>query len=58
MEQSLAQESYYAKTLKAKLLYEVYQMRYPRVKTYFAEEIAFVKNQLRGIEFGQATVGL
>jgi len=50
MKQSLAQENYYAKTLSAKRLYEVYQTKYPRVKTYFAEEIAFVKNQLRGTE--------
>jgi len=42
--------NYYAKSLNAKRLYEVYQTRYPRVKTYFAEEIAFVKNQLSGAE--------
>jgi len=50
MAQSLAQKNYYAKTLNAKKLYEVYQTKYPRVKKYFTEEIAFVMNQLHGTE--------
>ncbi|MCL2564732.1 MAG: class I SAM-dependent methyltransferase [Defluviitaleaceae bacterium] len=44
------QSNYYSKNLNSQKLYDVYQTRYPRVKTYLAEEIAFVKARLQGIE--------
>ena len=43
-------ENYYAKSLNAKRLYEVYETKYPRVKQYFDAEIAFVKDRLRDTE--------
>ncbi|MCL2592949.1 MAG: class I SAM-dependent methyltransferase, partial [Defluviitaleaceae bacterium] len=43
-------KNYYAKKLNAKRLYEVYQTRCPRVKTYLDAEISFVKDQLCGTE--------
>ena len=43
-------DNYYAKSLNAQKLYQVYQTKYPRVKQYFEAEISFVKNQLQGTE--------
>jgi len=43
-------ENYYAKSLNAGRLYEVYQTKHPRVKDYFDAEIAFVQDGLCGTE--------
>ena len=43
-------ENYYAKSLNAQKLYQVYQTKYPRVKQYFESEIDFVRNRLQGTE--------
>jgi len=43
-------ENYYAKSLNAQKLFEVYQTSLPRVKQYLEAEISFVKSQLRGTE--------
>ena len=44
------QKNYYAKSLNAKRLYEVYQTKYPRVKEYLSAEISFVQSALSGTE--------
>ena len=43
-------ENYYANSLNAHRLYQVYQTKYPRVERYFESEIAFVRKHLRGTE--------
>ena len=43
-------ENYYAKSLSAQKLYQVYQTKYPLVKRYLESEIYFVKNNLKGNE--------
>ena len=42
--------NYYAESLNAQKLYQVYQTKYPRVRQYFDAEIAFVRDQLQGTE--------
>jgi len=43
-------ENYYAKSLNAQKLYQVYQTKYPKVKQYLEAEISFVKSHLHGTE--------
>ena len=43
-------ENYYAKSLNAQKLYQVYQTEYARVKQYLEAEISFVRKHLRGTE--------
>jgi len=43
-------DNYYAESLHAQKLYQVYQTKYPSVQQYFDSEIAFVRNQLHGTE--------
>ena len=43
-------ENYYAKSLNAQRLYQVYQTKYPRVRQYFEAEINYVRSRLQGTE--------
>ena len=43
-------ENYYANSLNAQKLYQVYQTNYPRVLQYFESEISFVRKHLKGTE--------
>jgi len=43
-------DNYYAESLNAQKLYQVYQTKYPSVQQYFDSEIAFVRDQLQGTE--------
>lgn len=42
--------NYYAQSLNAAKLFQVYQTKYPRIKRYFHEEIDFVRHNLHGSE--------
>lgn len=42
--------NYYAQSLNAMKLFQVYQTKYPRIKRYFDEEINFVRQNLYGNE--------
>jgi len=46
----MAENNYYAESLNAQKLYQVYQTKYPSVQQYFDAEITFVRNQLKGTE--------
>ncbi|CVK19132.1 class I SAM-dependent methyltransferase [Sporomusa sphaeroides] len=43
-------ENYYAQSLNAQKLYQVYETEYSRVRQYLAAEINFVRNYLQGTE--------
>lgn len=43
-------ENYYAKTLNAEKLYQVYQTKYPRVQQYLEAEISFVRNRINNTQ--------
>ena len=43
-------QNYYAASLHAQKLYQVYQTRHPRVRQYLAAEIAFVNSHMQGTE--------
>ncbi|MCL2382488.1 MAG: class I SAM-dependent methyltransferase [Treponema sp.] len=43
-------ENYYAESLNARKLFQVYQTKHLRVKQYFDAEISFVRNRLQGTE--------